>query len=390
MLATPDPAPTGLITALLGRARVSASAITAAIGPSPRQMRELTEGRGLFSPYKLKRVAELTRVPEEAIREAVNRASELIEAVGVSEGDRVEHPRLGPCEVVSGGKHLTLRTEKGELIEAVHPISLASPELLDRFGLTPAPEEAENAPSDPAAEPATTAPHPNPETGETLMKSVVEETLAAREEPAKDADVRADPAPDTGDASEAGSDPAPAEHDLDPREVVRELVSRSGRSQAALSRALGKDPAYLNAILKRGRRVPEDLIYRLTPLCLGEEAQATAPEPGPKEVAAPVTPPLETAQASPEASAELVTAKDAPEPRTAATEPQTTSPDPNASDRADLFRLLGAERGADPSPSETMEVVIDGVCRVRVPAGFDMEAAARLIRAVSAAGAAAE
>ena len=36
MLAPPDPVPTGLITALLGRARALPSAITSAIGPSPR------------------------------------------------------------------------------------------------------------------------------------------------------------------------------------------------------------------------------------------------------------------------------------------------------------------------------------------------------------------
>jgi hypothetical protein len=38
---------------------------------------------------------------------------------------------------------------------------------------------------------------------------------------------------------------------------------------------------------------------------------------------------------------------------------------------------------AEPDPA-VIEVIIDGVCRVRVPIGFDMEAAARLIRSVSA------
>ena len=100
MLAPLEPAPTGLITALLGRSGVTASAITERIGPSPRQMRELNEGRGLFSPYKLNRVAALTGVPERRIRAALEGLPELIRALRLKRGHRATHARLGPVRIV--------------------------------------------------------------------------------------------------------------------------------------------------------------------------------------------------------------------------------------------------------------------------------------------------
>lgn len=381
MLATLDPAPTGMITALLGRARISASDITAAIGPSPRQMRELTEGRGLFSPYKLKRVADLTRVPEEAIREALCRVPEMIEAAGISEGDRVDHPRLGPCEVVKGGKHLTIRTGKGDLIEGVHPLSLVGPDLLDRFGLRPEPEEAKEAGHEVDTEAAKDTPEKRSDEGENLMKPGVEETLIATEEPAKKPDFRTGQETNTPIAPDPEA--RPASKDTDPREVVRDLVDRSGKSQAALSRALGKDPSFLNAILKRGRRVPEGLIDRLTLLCEPDPvAEPEAPEP--ERTAPPETSdsPLSETEVSHDPLPDPV---DTLHDRTVQGGPAV--PDEDEEAKPDEARLIVLQP-TPPGPSaEMMEVVIDGVCRVRVSAGFDMEAAARLIRAVSSAGA---
>lgn len=371
MLATPDPAPTGLITALLGRARALPSAITAAIGPSPRQMRELTEGRGLFSPFKLGRVAELTGVPEIAIREAMGRVPEMIEALDLEVGGFAEHTRLGRCEILKSGRHLTIRTGKGVEIAGVHPISFAGADLLDRFGLTPEPDPSEGAirtPEEPAMKADTNTPDPGPEDEETAPKSVVKENLTSPAQP------DAEPATET---DEKASSRADATAPQDPRARVRDLVERSGRSHSSLSRALGKDPSFLHGILKRGRRVPEDLFDRLTCILTDDEGaeRTPAPDQEPSARTTPEDPVKECSEALHIAEPEDLADETAEEAETG--EPAPTNPPREGR----VFVLKPSPPGPD---SEMMEVVIDGVCRVRVPAGFDMDAAARLIRSVSA------
>lgn len=369
MLAPLDPAPTGLITALLGRSGVTASAITERIGPSPRQMRELNEGRGLFSPYKLNRVAALTGVPERRIRAALEGLPELIRALRLKRGHRATHARLGPVRIVELEGEVTIETPDGRLITGVHPASFAGPDLLDRFGLAPEPVEggpveatgAEQAPlpagpSEPAAEPEPDVQAGTEPQNETSRISDDKETNLMRPEPAPEPDVS--PAPST---PEAAAD--------DPRDRLRALIDRSGRSQAALSRALGKDPSFLNAILTRGRRLPEDLFDRLAPLC----------EPDGVAVGPVITadPPAEPAPLS-------------------AAERGGIGPDADREGTGPLADQAGHESVAaeagiillDPAPpaeeSSMMEVIIEGGYRVRVPERFDMEAAARLIRSLSA------
>ena len=48
----------------------------------------------------------------------------------------------------------------------------------------------------------------------------------------------------------------------------------------------------------------------------------------------------------------------------------------------DASRIEAPAREPMP-PISVLEVIIDGVCQVRVPSGFDMEAAARLIRSLA-------
>lgn len=381
MLAPLDPVPTGLITAILGRARVLSSAITERIGPSPRQMRELTEGRGLFSPYKLNRVSELTRVPEHAIRGALDRINEMIDAIGLTEGALAEHPRLGLCEVVEAGPLLTIRTPKGGLVEGVHPASFAGPDLLDRFGLTPEPTGGETGaggaieatatgqpphaerPSEPAMKPEPDPPAETAPQNGTSSISDDKETSLMFPEPAPEPDVS--PAPSTPDAVAD-----------EPRDRLRALIDRSGLSQAALSRALGKDPSFLNAILTRGRRIPEDLFDRLTPLC-GPDAGEVGPElSAGAHTAAPPLSAVEGADLSPDPAARSGTAPAAEE---ADTGPAGPGPTGRGADR--LILLPPDPPGPD---APVLEVLLDGGCRVRVPEGFDMEAAARLIRSLAA------
>lgn len=369
MLAPLDPAPTGLITALLGRSGVTASAITERIGPSPRQMRELNEGRGLFSPYKLNRVAALTGVPERRIRAALEGLPELIRALRLKRGHRATHARLGPVRIVELEGEVTIETPDGRLITGVHPASFAGPDLLDRFGLAPEPVEggpveatgAEQAPlpagpSEPAAEPEPDVQAGTEPQNETSRISDDKETNLMRPEPAPEPDVS--PAPST---PEAAAD--------DPRDRLRALIDRSGRSQAALSRAIGKDPSFLNAILTRGRRLPEDLFDRLAPLC---EPDGGAAGPG-----IPADPPAEPAPLSPVEAIGV-----APEPAADEADPRPTGSDPEQAGRqADRLIVL---RPTPPGPeAPMMEVLLDGGCRVRVPEGFNMEAAARLIRSLS-------
>jgi hypothetical protein len=368
MLAREDPVPTGLITALLARSRVKALSVTEAIGPSPRQMRELTEGRGLFSPYKLNRVAGLTGVPERRIRAALEGLPELIRALRLRKGREATHARLGPVRIIETDGEVTIETPDGRLITGVHPASFAGPDLLDRFGLAPEPVEggpveatgAEQAPlpagpSEPAAEPEPDVQAGTEPQNETSRISDDKETNLMRPEPAPEPDVS--PAPST---PEAAAD--------DPRDRLRALIDRSGRSQAALSRALGKDPSFLNAILTRGRRLPEDLFDRLAPLC---EPDGGAVGPG-------------------------ITADPPAEPAPLTAERGRFGPDSDQGGTGPVADQAGPEAGAaeagiillDPAPpaeeSCMMEVLIEGGYRVRVPERFDMEAAARLIRSLSA------
>lgn len=374
MLAPLDPAPTGLITALLGRSGVTTSAITEQIGPSPRQMRELNEGRGLFSPYKINRVAALTGVPEHRIRAALEGLPELIRALRLKRGRRATHARLGPVTIIELESEVTIETPDGRLITGVHPASFAGPDLLDRFGLTPEPlggatgpeEVIATTPTGPdphPASPSEPAIEPEPDTRtetalqeETSSISERKETNLMPSEPALEPDIS--PVPSTPDAA--------AE---DPRDRLRALIDRSGRSQAALSRAIGKDPSFLNAILTRGRRLPEDLFDRLAPLC---EPDGGAAGPG-----IPADPPAEPAPLSPVEAIGV-----APEPAADEADPRPTGSDPEQAGRqADRLIVL---RPTPPGPeAPMMEVLLDGGCRVRVPEGFNMEAAARLIRSLS-------
>lgn len=385
MLATPEPIPTGLITAILGRARVPAYAISETIGPSPRQMRELTEGRGLFSPYKIRRVSELTRVPEDAIRDALDRIPEMVKAVNLATGSHVDHPRLGRCQIVKYGDHMTVRTENGKLIEGVHPLSVAAADLLDAFGLIPepSPEGAGSSPSEPDTEAAIRVKDEEPDTSETVRKTD-RATLEGRPEtPDKEADTQTSQETMT----EMPDVPEPVVvigPEPDPRALLLQIVERSGRSQAALSRALGKDPAYLNAILKRGRRVPEGLVERLSLLCAAEpepawQDAAVKREPGGKAGSEPV--PVEPI-AEPPAPLDPVGSV------SASAAPLTPTPNSSVINRSEILRFPTPTPQGSAPRSDLMEVIIDGVCRVRVPAGFDMEAAARLIRAVSSAASA--
>lgn len=300
MLAREDPVPTGLITALLARSRVKGLSVTEAIGPSPRQMRELTEGRGLFSPYKLNRVAALTGVPERRIRAALGGLPELIRALKLRKGREATHARLGPVRIVEADGEVTIETPDGRLIAGVHPASFAGPDLLDRFGLSPeSPEEAAAAavtapgggptgltgaspPSSALAEPAR-EPEPDPVTPtrsapDSTMIKKLKETILMRPEPA--------PEPDLS--------PVTAEPETEPRDRLRALIARSGRSQSDLSRAIGKDPSFLSAILTWGRRMPEDLFDRLAPLCdVTGKTRAPAEGDGPAEAAQAVDAPEE-------------------------------------------------------------------------------------------------
>jgi len=123
MLEQLDPVPTGLITALLARSQVRGSAVTERIGPSPRQMRELTEGRGQFSPYKLNKVEELTGVPENRIRAAQGLIMEITNHVHLQSGELRAHPRLGEVTILETGLEVTVRTREGHVVEGIHPVS---------------------------------------------------------------------------------------------------------------------------------------------------------------------------------------------------------------------------------------------------------------------------
>lgn len=401
MLDMPEPAPTGLITALLGRARPAPSAITAAIGPSPRQMRELTEGRGLFSPYKIGRVAELTRIPEPAIRDALARLPELVRLLDLKEGGVAHHPRLGACEVIVAGPELTIRTGSGEVIDGIHPVSFAGADLLDRFGLTPTPPEGEMG-QHPV--PQAARPRVDPEA---IQKAVRKpEQIAARvqtekpnitvkTDPKETILMSAEPDPEPAIIADAPAAPIlavppvtdPAE--TDPRDILRGLIARSGMSQAALSRALGKDPSFLNAILTRGRRMPEDIPGRILSLI---PPPSDLPAPGP--VASPEPTPDPGTDATPLCASPASEVTDPVGPlREDLTEVSRISegvgptlPEPKEGRTIVLECAPTEEETDDPQPdqAEAIEVIIEGVCRLRVPRGFDMEAAARLIRSVSA------
>jgi hypothetical protein len=396
MLDVPEPAPTGLITALLGLVRPGASEITEAIGPSPRQMRELIEGRSLFSPYKIGRVAALTRIPEGVIRDAITRIPEMLDLMDLRDGASAEHPRLGRCEVIAAGPEVSVRTESGTLVDGIHPLSFAGPDLLDRFGLTPTPLEGETARTvsdskrasevkasvkieELATQPATQTASMK---GEEHVATTITPNPGTQKETSR-MSTEQDPEPAIPmDAQTASlvAEPSILEPERTaPREALRDLIAGSGMSQAALSRALGRDASFLNAILTRGRRMPEELPDQIRALIRSEVASTADTTPA----VLPASCPAETIPSEvPQKATEETRVTDAThEPLQTLDHPETVgeaSPDTGA-------RLIVLEQSpSGPESSEAMDVIIDGVCRIRVPRGFDMEAAARLIRCVSA------
>lgn len=399
MLDHPDPVPTGLITALLARSGVRPGEVGERIGPSPRQMRELTEGRGLFSPYKLKRVADLTGVPEERIRAVQGLITELTEAVRLRPGTHVAHPRLGEVEILTAGAEVSIRTRDGQIIDGVHPVSFAGADLLDRFGLSPLQDGAD---PEPTREPDITSPDTEPAKGNSVMRSRAPANPSGRSKP------EAEPAPEpVGSAPQhaRGGPEAPPRSPGGgsggvPHELIRDLVRRSGRSMAALSRALGKDTSFLSGVLTRGRRMPQEMLEPFTRLCEGPLSPAAEKHPRP-------TPPVEvTRKVSRETDGQAIheTAPTSEGPIATDPAPLGTAPDlaciilepllPETAraGRGPAQRRASAGPVVSPQPAERhtaaamIEVIIEGVCRVRVPAGFDMEAAARLIRSVSSGG----
>jgi len=404
MLDTLEPAPTGLITALLGRVRPAASEITEAIGPSPRQMRELIEGRGLFSPYKIGRVAALTRIPETAIRDALARVQELVDQLDLREGGDAEHPRLGRCEVISSGPEITVRTESGNVIEGIHPVSFAGPDLLDRFGLTPTPLEGETARTTSALTAASSG-KALPRTGKPATQPAIQPEPVRGEDHAAtiitpDPEVQKETPIMSG---EPDSEPAiPVEvstaaivsvllvcepERTDPRDALRDLVAASGVSQAALSRALGRDTSFLSGILTRGRRMPEELPDQIR--ALTRSAGADTPELGAPDIAQLAPDVIDMGEPAPlqaeqEIPVEICMAAICDEEPVRISARHEVREEATQEVTGRLIVLEQPPSGADTQGADAMEVIIEGVCRVRVPRGFDMEAAARLIRLVSA------
>jgi hypothetical protein len=388
MLEHPEPVPTGLITALLARSQVRGVAVSERIGPSPRQMRELTEGRGLFSPFKINRVAELTGVPEERIRAAQRLITEIGRAVRLRTGQRRTHPRLGEVTILSTGTEISVRTADGRVLDGVQTVSFAGPEVLDLFGLTP--EGTEPAPTSVTQ-------------GKTIPEGPIMET-----EPAMNAEATPGNEPTkiqemtekamTCDTNltppEPAIEPEPAAPEIRPirgertlprapAELVERLVSGSGLSRNALSRAIGRDPAFLSGVLCRGRRMPPELLAPLALACGADPervlAEAGLAGAGPAEMTAGAQDTAETHAAvqTPDPVPTMALERTGSEPEGVnalpllVPEPPLPAPD--------------AEEGARDRPGTraVLEVIVNGVLRVRIPSGFDMEAAARLIRALT-------
>jgi len=403
MLEHQEPVPTGLITALLARSQVRGVAVSERIGPSPRQMRELTEGRGLFSPFKINRVAELTGVPEERIRAAQGLITEIGRAVRLRTGQRRTHPRLGEVTILSTGTEISVRTADGRVLDGVQTVSFAGPEVLDLFGLTP--EGAEPAPASeiramsvpeaPAmgtqpvehVQPATEADPAPPkalnENQNTAYETMTCDTNLTNREPDIKPEIAAPVVPEGRPGAAARILPRV------PADLVERLVSGSGRSRNALSRAIGRDPAFLSGVLGRGRRMPPELLAPLALAC-GADPERVLAEAG-----------ITDAGLADAGLAEMTTVaqETTGEPVPAAV--QTPDPVPMVAMGGTGFAPEGmnalpllvpepdptpeAEEGARERPGTraVLEVIVNGVLRVRIPSGFDMEAAARLIRALT-------
>lgn len=389
MLDHPEPVPTGLITALLARSQVRGVAVSERIGPSPRQMRELMEGRGLFSPFKLRRVAELTGVPEERIRAAQGLITDIAREVNLRPDEVRAHPRLGEVRILKVGAEITVATPDGRIIEGVQPVSFAGPEVLDRFGLTP---EGLTMPAEPSYE------EDRPLRSETDIKADITprqvndeiikkdditmscETKLMRDDPESEPVIKAD--------ATAVSEIARSETERTlprvPRELVERLVSGSGLSRSALSRALGRDPAFLSGVLSRGRRMPPELLGPLARAC-GADPVLILAEAGIRTD----QPPSDLPTGSPEGAEELlktssaVVISDAGPETVQVSDPEIGTGTDDGPEPLEILDEIsppvkGAARGR-----AVLEVIIDGALRVRVPSGFDMEAAARLIRSLT-------
>jgi hypothetical protein len=389
MLEHPEPVPTGLITALLARSQVRGVAVSERIGPSPRQMRELTEGRGLFSPFKLNRVSELTGVPEERIRAAQGLITEIGRAVRLRTGERRTHPRLGEVTILSTGPEISVRLRDGRVLEGVQAVSFAGPEVLDLFGLTPGgvapPEEPQ------AALPADAHPHEADSEPDMIRMNTENEILQKDHETMTcetklmSSDPEPEPAvlpdPERGTIG-SPSDPTRTLPRVS-RGLVERLVAGSGLSRNALSRALGRDPAFLSGVLTRGRRMPPELLEPLARACGADPVEILAEagldmnQPGVETQTQALKAPESVPDEAPVAALTRVAAGEE-----AVVETETTG----AEEGSDLIEGIGGAAATPPGQKRTravLEVIIDGVLRIRIPSGFDMEAAARLIRSLT-------
>lgn len=390
MLEHPEPVPTGLITALLARSQVRGVAVSERIGPSPRQMRELTEGRGLFSPFKINRVAELTGVPEERIRAAQGLISEIGKAVRLRTGQRRTHPRLGEVTILSTGPEVSVRIADGRVVEGVQAVSFAGPEVLDLFGLTPEGIA-------PLAEPAISTgadliPDVTAREAEPIVIPIETDVMENQDttmtceaklisvDPEPEAAVLPDPEMGIGEATSGPARTLPRVS----RELVERLVAGSGLSRNALSRALGRDPAFLSAVLTRGRRMPPELLEPLARACGVDPAPVLAEagiDASQTDVEARRQAPPAHEGVQDEASTVAFTEVGSGDAPVVVTETDT-----GREEGSELIQGIGETEAAFPGQKRTravLEVIIDGVLRIRIPSGFDMEAAARLIRSLT-------
>lgn len=138
MLDTPMPVPAGLITALLALTGEKSLTIQTRLGISPAGMRDLSEGRGLFSPFKLRHVAEITGIPEDRIRSAGADIAQLSRMLALKPDTQKEHPMLGSVRILAvEGDDITVQTEGGKTLTGIHPVAFATQDMLEKIGLIP-------------------------------------------------------------------------------------------------------------------------------------------------------------------------------------------------------------------------------------------------------------
>jgi hypothetical protein len=389
MLDHPEPVPTGLITALLARSQVRGVAVSERIGPSPRQMRELMEGRGLFSPFKLRRVAELTGVPEERIRAAQGLIADIAREVNLRPDEVRAHPRLGEVRILAVGAEITVEAPDGRIIEGVQPVSFAGPEVLDRFGLTPEdlamPAESSHEEDRPLHSEADIKADiaPRQVDDEVIKKDDMTmscETKLMRDDPASEPVIKADATVISETARPETARTLPRV----PRELVEGLVSGSGLSRSTLSRALGRDPAFLSGVLSRGRRMPPELLEPLARACGADPVLVLA------EAGIRTEPPSsDLSTGTPEGPEEILEAPcavvipDAGEETVQISDPVIGTGTDDGSEPLEMEEEISPPVKGAARSRAALEVIIDGALRVRVPSGFDMEAAARLIRSLT-------